>query len=125
MYLDLQMKTLALALSLVASAAAAQSTSYYPTRLNDADAVYVTAPASSGADSTSALQAAIDTVQQTPRHQGIVFVPSGTYRITHTVYVWPGVRVIGYGPTRPTILLPANTPGYQKDMGYMLFFTGG
>ncbi|ADV84864.1 glycosyl hydrolase family 28-related protein [Terriglobus saanensis] len=119
------MKTLALALTLVASAAAAQSTSYYPTRLNDAEAVYVPAPASASVDSTAALQTAIDTVQQTPRHQGIVFVPSGTYRITHTVYVWPGVRVIGYGATRPTFLLPANTPGYQKGMGYMLFFTGG
>ena len=30
-----------------------------------------------------------------------MFVPSGRYRMTRTIYVWPGVRVIGYGATRP------------------------
>jgi hypothetical protein len=32
-------------------------------------------------------------------------VPSGRYRLARTVYVWPGMRVIGYGVTRPVFLL--------------------
>ena len=36
---------------------------------------------------------------------GIVFVPSGRYRLTRTIYVWRGVRVIGYGATRPVFVL--------------------
>jgi sugar lactone lactonase YvrE len=57
-------------------------------------------------------------------HEGILFVPEGRYRITRTIYVWPGVRVIGYGANRPVFVLADNTPGYQQDMGYMFFFAG-
>jgi len=53
-----------------------------------------------------------------------VFVPSGRYRITHTVYLWRGVRLIGYGRTRPVFVLPPNTPGYRKGMGLMVMFSG-
>ena len=56
--------------------------------------------------------------------EGIVFVPAGRYRLTRTVYLWPGVRVIGYGATRPVFLLAPNTPGFQKGMGVMVMFTG-
>ena len=73
---------------------------------------------------TAALQAAIDKVQASSG-QGIVFIPEGRYRITHTLYVWPSIRLIGYGAHRPVFTLPANTPGFQKDLGYMLFFAGG
>ncbi len=109
----------------------AASTSYYPVRLDDPKAVYVT-PADfpvhgdGAADDTAALQAAIDRVQETTS-QGIVFLPSGRYRLTSTIDVWPGIRVIGYGPTRPVLVLGANTPGYQDPAHekYMVFFAGG
>ena len=63
------------------------------------------------ADDTSALQAAIDRVQETTR-RGIVFIPSGRYRLTHELQVWSGIRLIGYGTTRPVLVLGQNTPGY-------------
>ena len=49
---------------------------------------------------------------------------SGRYRVARTIYVWPGVRVIGYGPTRPIFVLADNTPGYQTGVGIMVMFTG-
>lgn len=105
------------------------SRSYYPVRLGDPSAIYLTnrdfrVHGDGNADDSDALQKAIDHVQETTR-QGIVFVPSGTYRITRTIYVWPGVRVIGYGPTRPTLLLKAHTAGFQDAPAYMVFFAGG
>jgi hypothetical protein len=78
------------------------------------------------ADDTAALQSAIDKVQAATK-EGIVFMPSGRYRLTTTVYVWPGIRVIGYGPTRPVLVLTSNSPGYtdQTNEKYMIFFAGG
>ena len=69
------------------------------------------------------MQAAIDKASGTGR-EGIVFVPAGRYTVTRTVYLWPGVRLIGYGATRPVFVLPPNTPGFQKGMGVMVMFTG-
>jgi hypothetical protein len=111
--------------------AKAQSTSVYTQRPNDKAAVYLSSDnfpvhADGVQDDTTALQQAIDRVQSASKSgQGIVFVPEGRYRITHTVYVWPGIRVIGYGAHRPVMLLAANTPGFQHDLGYMFFFAGG
>ena len=103
--------------------------SYYPIRLDDPKAVYLTKDkfpvhGDGVADDSDALQQAIDRVQETSQ-QGIVFVPEGRYRVTRTIYVWPGVRVIGYGATRPVIFLGKNTPGFQQEIGYMVFFAGG
>ena len=57
--------------------------------------------------------------------KALIFVPSGRhYRLTRTIYVWPGVRVFGYGETRPVFLLADNTPGFQKGVGDMVIFTG-
>jgi sugar lactone lactonase YvrE len=112
----------ALLLLLVTAAAAAQSV--YTQRPDDPQAVIV--QFTPGQDATSAIQGAIDKVQAaTPSGQGIVFLPQGRYRITHTLYVWPGIRVLGFGAHRPVLELPANTPGFQKDLGYMVFFAGG
>jgi hypothetical protein len=102
--------------------------SYYPQRLDDPKAVYLTPDkfpvhADGVADDTDALQAAIDRAAE--HGEGILFVPSGRYRITHTIYVWPAVRVIGYGATRPVFVLADNTPGFQQDLGYMFLFAGG
>ncbi len=65
---------------------------------------------------SAVLQAAINKVQETGG-EGIVFVPSGRYRLTTTVYVWGGIRIIGYGVKRPVLVLAANTPGCQQDRG--------
>ena len=74
-------------------------------------------------DDTTAIQAAIDKAEGGVR-EGIVFIPSGRYRLTRTVYLWPGVRLIGYGETRPVFVLADNTPGFQTGVGVMVMFTG-
>ena len=120
-------KTLMFALSLSPLVAAISvqlsAQSVFTSRLDDSRAVYAAAPAQNQADSTAALQAAIDRAAGTGR-EGIVFVPSGRYRLTHTLYIWPGVRVFGYGATRPVFVLPANTPGFETGIGDMVIFTG-
>ena len=116
------------AVILAAATPSTASTSYYPSRLDDPKAVYVTAPdfpvhADGVADDTDGIQQAIDKAQETTG-QGIVFLPQGRYRITHTLQIWPGIRLIGYGQTRPTLVLGANTPGYQDSEQFMVFFPG-
>jgi hypothetical protein len=86
------------------------ASSYFTQRLEDPKAIYITGP--SGTNDTMALQQAIDQVQQATG-QGIVFLPEGHYRITDTLHVWPGIRLIGYGASRPVIILPASTAGFQ------------
>ncbi len=51
-------------------------------------------------------------------------LPSGRYRISRTLLVWPSVRVFGVGPTRPVLFLGNRTPGFQKGLGSMVVFTG-
>jgi sugar lactone lactonase YvrE len=104
--------------------------SYYTIRLDDPKAVYLTRDNFSVhgdgiADDSDAIQQAIDRVQETT-NQGIVFVPEGQYRLTKTIYIWPGVRVIGYGVARPVFVLGENTPGYQDPdkEKLMIFFAG-
>jgi sugar lactone lactonase YvrE len=92
------------------------------TRPDDPKAVYLDAPVAN-ADSSAALQTAIDKAED-PAREGIVFIPEGRYTLTRTIYVWPGVRLIGYGATRPIFILPPNTPGFQKRMGVLVIFTG-
>jgi hypothetical protein len=117
-----------LALMLLVTPVVAQS--YYPVRLDDPKAIYLTPEnfpvhGDGIADDTEALQSAINKVQETTG-EGIVFVPSGRYRLTTTVYIWGGIRVIGYGPTRPVLVLNENTPGYTDKLQekYMVFFSG-
>ncbi len=74
------------------------------------------------ADDTAAVQAAIDQVQATTR-RGIVFLPAGRYRVTKALQVWSGIRLIGYGATRPVLVLGEKTPGYQEGEGkYLVHF---
>lgn len=102
--------------------------SVYPVRPDDAHAVYLTrhdfaAIGDGEADDSDALQQAIDRVQETTHH-GTVFVPEGHYRLTRTICVWAGIRLIGYGARRPVFTLGANTPGFQEGPNrYMLWFT--
>jgi sugar lactone lactonase YvrE len=122
-------KTVSFVAALVFIAAPLYGASYYPNKLDDPKAVYVTRDqfpihGDGIADDTDAIQQAINKVEETSQ-QGIVFLPSGRYRISKTIYVWASVRVIGYGATRPVLVLGENTPGYQSGIGYMVFFTGG
>src|SRR5438132_2592042 len=104
------------------------ATSYYPARLNDARAIYLTpdnfpVKGDGIADDTAVLQQAINKVQE-KTNQGILFIPAGRYRLTRTIYIWPGIRLIGFGTTRPTFVLAAGTPGFQHGPTYMVFFAG-
>ena len=106
---------------------AAFATSFYPLRPDDPQAVYVAkeafgVSADGVADDSAALQRAIDRVQETTR-RGIVFVPAGRYRLTKTLLVWSGIRLIGYGATRPVFVLGEHTPGFQTGDGqYLVHF---
>ncbi len=104
--------------------------SYYTVRLDDPRAVFLTrerfgAAGDGVADDSAALQKAIDAVQETTG-EGVLLVPEGRYRISTTLHVWPGVRVIGYGARRPALVLGDGTPGYQdpERPRYMVFFAG-
>jgi sugar lactone lactonase YvrE len=102
--------------------------SYYTQQPSDPQAV-VAAPGHFGihgdgkADDSEGLQQAINKLQE-DRGEGVVLLPSGRYRFSKTVYIWPGIRLIGYGQTRPVLVLAANTPGYQNNPNYLIFFAG-
>jgi len=86
------------------------------TKLDDPHAVYL-APGAFGsvgdgvADDSAALQAAMTRRRTT--HTRASYLWLGKYRVTRTIYVWPGVRVIGYGATRPVLLLGQATRGFR------------
>jgi sugar lactone lactonase YvrE len=102
--------------------------SIYTARPEDPHAVCLTgdgfgAHADGVADDAGALQHAIDRVQETTHH-GVVFIPEGRYRLGRTVYVWSGIRLVGFGAKRPVFILGPNTPGFAEGAGgYMLWFT--
>jgi hypothetical protein len=69
-------------------------------------------------DDADALQAAINRVQETTG-EGIVFLGEGRYRLSHTIYLWSGIRLIGYGEHRPTLVLGEHTAGFQEGHGFL------
>src|ERR1017187_6022019 len=105
-----------------ASTPSVLAASFYAEKLNDPNAVYLSG---SGGDDTAALQGAVDRVQETTR-QGIVLLAPGQYHISGTIYIWPGIRLIGCGAERPVIILPANTPGFGDALHekVLIFFAG-
>src|SRR5215472_16911215 len=120
--------TLTIVLMAVAAPLFGASPSVYTRRLEDPQATYLTADrfpvhADGKGDDSVAIQQAIDLVQETTG-QGILFIPSGQYRLTRTLFVWPGIRLIGYGPTRPVFVLADDTPGFQSGPACMVFFAG-
>ena len=122
-------KTILAAAAILSTAVPLLGTSYYPARPNDAKAVYLSPDnfpvrGDGNADDSAVLQQAINRVRETT-NQGILFVPSGRYRLTRTIYIWPGIRLIGFGTARPAFVLAANTPGFQQGPAYMMFFAGG
>ncbi len=124
------MKSIIPILGIIIMAAPARGASYYTIRPDDPRAVYLT-PDRFGvrgdgiADDSAAIQRAIDRVQETTG-QGIVLIPEGRYRLSRTIYVWPAIRLIGYGGKRPVFALSDNTPGYQDaaNESFMIFFAG-
>ena len=106
-----------------AATTSASATSFYPEKLNDPRAVYLSP---SGGDDTAAIQNAINQVQETTR-QGIVFLAPGNYRVSNTIYIWPAIRLIGHGPERPKIILPENSAGFENPSRekIIFYFAGG
>src|SRR3954471_20119385 len=116
--------SIAFLMAAVASATAQSGTSAFATRPNDPRAISVTGAAGDGkADDSAAIQAAIDRAAA-DREEGIVFIPQGRYRLTRTIYIWPAVRVIGWGVKRPAFILGDNTPGFSKGVADMVIFAG-
>jgi sugar lactone lactonase YvrE len=96
--------------------------SYYPIRPEDPQAVYFTKDqfdihADGEGDDSDALQQAINSVSR----GGIVFIPEGRYRLSKTIIVGGGIRLIGYGAERPVFVLAANTPSFQWGTGKYMF----
>ncbi|HUD56205.1 MAG TPA: glycosyl hydrolase family 28-related protein [Terracidiphilus sp.] len=122
------MRILLFATLLLSASFSALAESVFTTRLDDPRAVYLSAPefgahGNGKADDSGPIQAAIDKAETSGR-EGVVFVSSGRYRLTRTLYVWPGVRVIGFGATRPVFYLADHTPGFQSGAGDMVIFAG-
>ena len=105
-------------------AASAASPSAFLVAPAEPSAVTVKGVGDGRADDSAAIQAAIDRAASSKSGEGIVFLPPGRYRISRTLYVWPGVRLFGVGKTRPTIYLGANTPGFGQGLGTMMIFAG-
>jgi len=108
----------------IASPSLAETHSVLKTLPEDSRAVVVKAVGDGLADDTDVIQKAIDAARDKTGH-GLVFLPSGRYRLSRTLLVPPGVRVFGFGPTRPVFVLGANTPGFQTGVATMIAFTGG
>jgi hypothetical protein len=99
------------------------SVSAYQTLPDDPRAVVVRAKGDGVADDSDAIQQAIDSAAN-KGEGGVVFLPSGRYRITKTMLIPIAVRVYGVGKTRPVFVLAPNTPGFQKGVANMVIFTG-
>ena len=104
-------------------AAFAKTNSVYLTRPDDPRAITVKGVGDGRADDSVALQQAIDAAAAGGQG-GVVFVPSGRYRISRTIFVRSAVRLFGIGPTRPEIVLADNSAGYASGVAAMLSFTG-
>lgn len=113
----------AAALAMVPVPTLAQSSSVFRSAPNDPRAITVKGVGDGRADDSAALQQAIDAAAQ-GGHGGIVFLPSGRYRVSRTIFVRSAVRIFGVGPTRPEIVLGDNSPGYAAGVAAMLSFTG-
>ena len=113
---------------LLGTTSLAAASSYYRSAPDDPAAV-VFRPGAFGAvgdgvaDDTAALQAAVNAVQER-MVRGVVLVEQGRYRLSETVFVWAGIRLIGYGAERPVLVLAADTPGFTGDGSrYLLHYT--
>ncbi|MBW8815423.1 MAG: SMP-30/gluconolactonase/LRE family protein [Caulobacterales bacterium] len=106
-----------------AMAAPAAPASVLMTAPDDPSAVRVKGVADGRADDTDAVQRAIDAARD-PSGHGLVFLPSGRYRLTRSIRVPPGVRIFGVGAERPVFVLGPSTPGFQDGVKTIIIFTG-
>jgi hypothetical protein len=100
----------------------AATTSVYTTLPNDPLAVVVRGVGDGRADDSAAIQAAID--KAGTAGGGVVFLPSGRYRISRSIIIPNAVRIFGVGKTRPVIVLGPNTPGFTSGVATMIVFAG-
>ncbi|NJK87070.1 MAG: gluconolaconase, partial [Bacteroidales bacterium] len=96
----------------------APSPSVYTSKVEDDQAVYFTMDNfdirnDGSMDISEELQKAIRKVNEKTGF-GILFIPEGTYQITKTIMIPKGVRVIGYGKTRPVFVLKKTLPDFRK-----------
>ncbi|WP_240320810.1 glycosyl hydrolase family 28-related protein [Sphingomonas crusticola] len=112
------------ALPCLSVAASAASPSAFVTAPAEPSAIMVRAASDGRSDASAAIQAAIDAAASSKSGEGIVFLPSGRYRVSRTLYMWPGVRLFGVGKTRPVFVLADDTPGFDKGIATMVIFTG-
>lgn len=112
-----------LATPALAAPAIKPGASVYQTMPDDPRAIVLKAVGDGRADDSAALQQAIDAAAA-GGHGGVVFVPSGTYRISRTIFVRSAVRLFGIGKTRPQIVLGDNTAGFGSGVAAMVAFTG-
>jgi sugar lactone lactonase YvrE len=107
----------------IAQPASARTTSVYLTPPDDPRAITIRGVGDGRADDSAAIQQAIDQAAASGSG-GIVYLPSGRYRITRTILVRPAVRLFGVGKTRPEIVLGDATAGFGSGVAAMLAFTG-
>ena len=103
--------------------------SVYELRPADKEAFYFTPEnygfkADGKRDVSDALQQALNEVKK-EKNFGILFLPEGNYRLTKTVMIPTGIRLIGYGKKRPVLYIAPNTPAFQQEQTPMIWFTGG
>lgn len=112
-------------------AASTGTESVYKMKPDDGEAFYFTSEryninADGSTDVSDELQKAINQVK-TERNFGILFIPEGKYLISKTIYIPKAIRLIGYGESRPEIILKADSPGFQEEEqieeNYMIWFT--
>jgi len=109
--------------AVVAQAAPSASVSAYQSVPDDPRAVIVRARGDGVSDDSAAIQQAIDSAAN-KGEGGVVFLPSGRYRITRSLLIPIAVRLYGAGETRPALVLAPHTPGFQKGVANMVIFTG-
>ena len=97
--------------------------SVFLTAPDDRMAITVKGVGDGKADDTAAIQAALDTAAKSGAG-GIVWLPSGRYRISRSLLIPAAVRLFGVGPTRPVLMLADKSPGFDKGVVTMVIFTG-
>lgn len=110
--------------------------SVFTDRPADTAAVYFTpeyfsVKADGSADVSDALQEALNAAKHKESGCGILFVPEGVYKLSKTIYVPAGVRLIGYGVKRPVFVLARNAPVFREETSetnkgkYLFWFISG
>ncbi|MBQ6579181.1 MAG: glycoside hydrolase family 55 protein [Bacteroidales bacterium] len=123
------LSSLAVLAAVLFSFSANAGKSVFTRQFEDAKGVFFTQDAfgirSDGkSDVSDALQDALNKIKE-ERGFGTLYLPEGKYLISRTIYVPGSIRIIGYGKTRPEIILEKNAPGFDKKETPMLWFTGG